>query len=168
MEYLNKARAGALAFPDGSAQWRVWAPRAQRVELVLIDGDRRRSLAMSPEEHGYFRHTEPGIAEGQRYAFRLNNGPERPDPASLWQPEGVHRPSAVLRPEKFRWQTLDWAGIHQDYLVFYELHVGTFTPEGTFDAVIPRLDSLRELGITAIELMPVAQFPGNRNWGYDG
>src|SRR5262249_42597920 len=93
---------------------------------------------------------------------------ERPDPCSPWQPDGVHRPSAVLFPDRFAWTDHDWKGVARQDLVFYELHVGTFTPEGTFDAVIPRLPALRELGITAVELMPVAQFPGSRNWGYDG
>ncbi len=161
-------RCGAFALPGGACCWRVWAPKAGRIELVLIDGGRRDSLLMEREDGGYFRLERPGVAEGQRYAFRLDNGPERPDPASLWQPDGVHRPSAVLYPERFPWAEGAWTGIRREDLVFYELHVGTFTPEGTFDAVIPRLDSLRELGVTAVEIMPVAQFPGGRNWGYDG
>ncbi|HJT76171.1 MAG TPA: malto-oligosyltrehalose trehalohydrolase, partial [Gemmataceae bacterium] len=159
---------GARARPDGSVHWRLWAPRARQVELVLLDGGRRRPVAMRPDGAGYFEHAELGVAEGQRYAYRLDNGPERPDPASLWQPDGVHAASAVLRPERFAWTDADWQGVPRAELVFYELHVGTFTPEGTFDAVIPRLDSLRELGVTAVEIMPVAQFPGGRNWGYDG
>jgi maltooligosyltrehalose trehalohydrolase len=119
-------------------------------------------------EEGCFQYVEADIPEGQRYAYRLDGGPERPDPCSPWQPDGVHRPSAVLFPERFAWDERGWAGLPREELVFYELHVGTFTPEGTFDAVIPRLDALRDLGITAVELMPVAQFPGGRNWGYDG
>jgi maltooligosyltrehalose trehalohydrolase len=161
-------RWGAVANSDGSVVWRVWAPNASRVDLVLIDGGRRRSVPMGPEGEGYFRHAEAGVPEGQRYAYRLNNGPERPDPCSRWQPDGVHRPSAVLYPERFAWTDRNWKGVPRADLVFYELHVGTFTPEGTFDAVIPRLEALRQLGVTAIELMPVAQFPGGRNWGYDG
>jgi maltooligosyltrehalose trehalohydrolase len=123
---------------------------------------------MRKEEGGAFVHTEAHVAEGQRYAYRLDNGPERPDPASLWQPDGIHAPSAVLRPEQFRWGDRPWPGVAREDLVLYELHVGTFTPEGTFDAVIPRLQGMRDLGVTAIELLPVAQFPGGRNWGYDG
>jgi maltooligosyltrehalose trehalohydrolase len=138
------------------------------VELVLLDGERRRQLPMAVEALGYHSRSEVGIAEGQRYAYRLDNGSERPDPASLWQPEGIHRPSAVLFPERYHWSDQGWSGVAREDLVFYELHVGTFTPEGTFDAVIGRLDSLRDLGVTAIELMPIAQFPGARNWGYDG
>src|SRR5581483_6948260 len=93
-------RCGAFAQPDGSCRWRVWAPRAERVELVLLDGAVRRPRAMTPEPFGYFSHVEPNVPGGQRYAYRLNDGPERPDPISLWQPDGVHRPSAVLYPER--------------------------------------------------------------------
>ena len=95
-------------------------------------------------------------------------GRRAPDPCSLWQPDSVHGPSAVVRPTRFAWTDRSWQGISRPDLVFYELHVGTFTPQGTFDAVIPRLGELRDLGITAVEIMPVAQFPGSRNWGYDG
>jgi maltooligosyltrehalose trehalohydrolase len=123
---------------------------------------------MDREEGGYFRRELPAVPDGQRYAFRLDGGPERPDPCSLWQPEGPHGPSAVVRPEHFEWTDRGWKGLDRTDLVFYELHVGTFTPEGTFAAVVPRLPALRELGVTAVELMPVGQFPGTRNWGYDG
>jgi len=159
---------GVVAHADLSVTWRVWAPNARDVELVLFDGERQRRLPMNPEVRGCFRHTEADIAEGWRYAFRIDGGPSRPDPRSLWQPDGVHHPSAVLFPERFVWTDHDWRGVARADLVFYELHVGTFTAEGTFDAVIPRLAELRDLGVTAIELMPVAQFPGTRNWGYDG
>src|SRR5207248_1823241 len=118
------------------------------------------------EERGYFRLTRPEVPEGQRYAYRLDGGPVRPDPASLWQPDGVHGPSAVVRPGRFAWSDGAWRGVRREDLVFYELHVGTFTSEGTFDAVIPRLRALRELGVAAVELLPVAQFPGPRNGGY--
>jgi maltooligosyltrehalose trehalohydrolase len=123
---------------------------------------------MEREADGYFAQTEQGVAEGQRYGFRLDRGPERPDPASRWQPDGVHRPSAVIWLDRFGWSEEDWPGIPRESLVIYELHAGTFTPAGTFDAAIERLEELRELGITAIELMPVGQFPGDRGWGYDG
>jgi maltooligosyltrehalose trehalohydrolase len=146
----------------------VWAPNAGRVDLVLLDGVRRRAFPMSPEDRGYFSNTLPDVPEGQRYAYRLDGGPERPDPGSLWQPDGVHAASAVVRPDRFHWTDQDWKGVRRPDLVFYELHVGTFTPEGTFEAVIPRLAELRRLGVTAVELMPVGQFPGGRNWGYDG
>jgi maltooligosyltrehalose trehalohydrolase len=122
---------------------------------------------MEAEGRGYFRAAAE-VPEGQRYLYRLDGGPERPDPCSLWQPEGVGGPSAVVRSQRFAWTDRGWAGVRQEDLVFYELHVGTFTPQGTFDAVLPRLGQLRELGVTAVELMPVGQFPGTRNWGYDG
>jgi len=161
-------RSGAVVTPGGSVLFRVWAPAAKRVALVLIDDGSRREVAMRAEGGGYHRHEEAGVPEGRRYAFRLDGGPERPDPCSLHQPEGVHGPSAVVRPDRFRWTDAGWKGVRREDLAFYELHVGTFSPEGTFDGVIPRLRDLRELGVTAIEIMPVAQFPGDRNWGYDG
>jgi maltooligosyltrehalose trehalohydrolase len=168
MEPHQVRRCGALARQDGSVCWRVWAPSAKSVDLILIEGGHRQPCRLARDEEGYFNHTQAGVREGQRYAFRVDNGPERPDPASLWQPDGVHQPSAVVLPGHFRWTDQDWKGVHRQDLVIYELHVGTFTPDGTFDAVIPRLDDLRKLGVTAIEIMPVAQFPGRRNWGYDG
>ncbi|MEX2173674.1 MAG: malto-oligosyltrehalose trehalohydrolase [Pirellulaceae bacterium] len=149
-------------------QWRVWAPSARQVELVLSGEGEQRRQRLTPEENGHFIHVAGAAREGQRYAYSLDGGPARPDPCSLWQPDGVHRPSALVFPERFAWTDQNWQGIAREHLVFYELHVGTFTREGTFDAVIPRLAELRELGITALEIMPVAQFPGTRNWGYDG
>ncbi len=116
---------------------------------------------------GYFTHRQSQANDGLRYAFQLADGREYPDPASRWQPEGVHRSSALFSPQSYAWSDGDWRGIARDDLVIYELHVGTFTPEGTFDAIVPRLPQLASLGITAVELMPVAQFPGDRNWGYD-
>ena len=161
-------RCGARASSDGFVHWRVWAPRARRVDLILIDGTGRRVCPMEAEAQGFFRVTKAQVPEGQRYAFQLDGGPERPDPCSLSQPDGVHGPSAVVRPAQFSWTDAGWKGVAREDLVFYELHVGTFTPEGTFEAIIPRLPALRELGITAVEFMPVGQFPGTRNWGYDG
>src|SRR5687768_9912236 len=123
---------------------------------------------MQREDRGYYSHIEEGVPEGQRYAYRLDGGNIYPDPCSRWQPDGPHRASAVVRTSRFRFSDADWQGIEKRDLVIYELHVGTFTREGTFAAVIPRLKELADLGITAIELMPIGQFPGNRNWGYDG
>ncbi len=161
-------RCGANVREDGSVHWRVWAPHARQVSLVLVDGIGRREIPMQRESLGIHSHAETKIAQGQRYAYRLDGGRERPDPCSLWQPAGVHGPSAVVDPSRFRWTDENWKGVRQEELVFYELHVGTFSPEGTFDAVISRLPDLCELGITAVEIMPVGQFPGSRNWGYDG
>lgn len=149
-------------------EWRVWAPHAKTVDLILFDGAERQVESMTAEPHGYFFFRQAVPSHGRRYAYSLDQGPDRPDPASCWQPEGVSRPSAVVLPADFRWTDAGWKGVAWDDLVFYEVHVGTFTAEGTFDAIIPRLPSLRQLGITALELMPVGQFSGTRNWGYDG
>ena len=124
---------------------------------------------MTAEEDGYYALELSGIESGTRYVFQLgDSGQDLPDPASRWQPDGVHRPSAVFLPDEYTWHDQAWAGLSMPELVIYELHVGTFAPEGTFASVIPRLAQLKELGVTAIEIMPVSQFPGTRNWGYDG
>jgi maltooligosyltrehalose trehalohydrolase len=159
---------GALGQPDGSVVWRVWAPSSAAVSLATFAPGGRRETAMTPEGGGYFTHRQSRAAEGLPYAFKLADGREYPDPASRWQPGGVHRPSAVFFPESYGWSDGAWRGIARDELVIYELHVGAFTPAGTLDAIIPRLPQLLSLGVTAIELMPVAQFAGDRNWGYDG
>ena len=162
-------RPGAHRDHAGRCRWAVWAPRAQHVDLVLTEAEGSSAQqAMQRRAGGWFEIELEAIPDGQRYAYRLDGGPERPDPAARWQPDGVHRPSAVCRPEDFAWSDQNWRGMAREDLVIYELHVGTFTPDGTFDAILPRLPELIELGVTAIELMPVAQFPGHRNWGYDG
>jgi maltooligosyltrehalose trehalohydrolase len=122
---------------------------------------------MTSRNSGYFYGEVRGVGPGTRYKFRLNHATEFPDPASRYQPEGVHGPSEIVA-EEFTWTDQHWLGIPLPAYVIYELHVGTFTPAGTFDSVIEHLDDLRELGVTAIEIMPVSQFPGSRNWGYDG
>lgn len=123
---------------------------------------------MTAQRRGYFTHREAEAAEGLRYCFKLADGREYPDPASRWQPDGVHAASAVFFPESYAWSDAAWRGIAREDLVIYELHVGVFTPEGTLEAIVPRLSELQSLGVTAVELMPVAQFPGDRSWGYDG
>ncbi len=155
---------------DGGVRWRVWAPRAAQVELVQPDSQSAEisSHVMHRDVWGYHDLVLPTGKAGDRYAYRLDDGPLRPDPCSMWQPDGVHRPSALYFPEDFEWTDENWKGVRREDLVFYELHVGTFTPEGTLDAIIPRLESLKSLGVTALEIMPLAQFPGERNWGYDG
>jgi maltooligosyltrehalose trehalohydrolase len=122
---------------------------------------------MEPDGSGHHTALVDDVAPGSRYFYRLADGRERGDPASRSQPEGVHGPSEVIDPD-FPWKDRHWFGLPLRDYVIYELHVGTFTPEGTFDAAIPRLPDLADLGVTAVELMPVAQFPGERNWGYDG
>jgi maltooligosyltrehalose trehalohydrolase len=165
---LAARRTGAIARRDGSVTWRVWAPLARQVTLVLETGGGHCEIPMVAEARGFHSHVQGSVPAGQRYAYRLDSGPERPDPCSLWQPEGVRGYSAVVFPDRFGWNDRDWNGVSREDLVFYEIHVGTFTPQGTFEAIVPRLDDLCELGVTALELMPVGQFPGARNWGYDG
>ncbi len=162
------------AWPVGSSKvhFRVWAPYAKRVSVDLV-GQSQLPLAlpvqMKPCERGYFETTAVGIEPGVRYRYVLDGQKAYPDPASRFQPDGVHGPSAVIDPDAFLWSDHSWSGIPLQRFIIYELHVGTFTREGTFQAVIPLLDYLQnDLGVTAIELMPVAQFPGARNWGYDG
>jgi maltooligosyltrehalose trehalohydrolase len=138
------------------------------VEVIFDDGQKTRRLPMEAQEHGYFTGAAARGGECFRYAYSLDGGPDRPDPCSLWQPEGVHRRSAIYLPETFPWTDGNWRGVELADLVFYELHVGTFSHAGTFDGVIERLPELKSLGITAIEIMPVGQFAGTRNWGYDG
>lgn len=158
---------GAIPQPDGSARWNLWAPYHEHVTLVTWPDGQRRETPMEPQGYGYFAVELPDIPEGLRYAYKLPDGAELPDPASRWQPDGVHEPSAVLHPTAFNWSDHDWRGLRHRELVIYELHVGAVTPEGTFDALIDRLPDLVDLGVTAIELMPITQFPGSRNWGYD-
>lgn len=164
-----RARLQGVVRTAGGARWCVWGPRHSRIHLVLgMDGDRQ-VMPMSNEPDGYHSLEVAGVATGLRYAYRPEGAEfDLPDPASRWQPDGVHRPSAVFFPDDYEWHDQGWQGVSMRELAIYELHVGTFTAAGTFAAAIPRLPQLKELGITAIEIMPVAQFPGTRNWGYDG
>jgi maltooligosyltrehalose trehalohydrolase len=163
-----KLSRGAMVLPGGRARFEVWAPLAQRLALHLPKT--RRLFPMDgPSESGVFALEADNIEPGTDYAYRLNGEPaDVPDPVSRYQPEGVFGPSRVVDPACFAWNDRHWRGLEMADLILYELHVGTFTHAGTFDAVIERLSHLRALGITAIEVMPVAQFPGSRNWGYDG
>ena len=156
------------ASEGGGTRFRVWAPKASTVRLQILSGQAVGSYQLQREEKGYFSLSVPRVADGDRYFFQPDDGPARPDPVSRYQPDGVHEASQVVDPRLFSWQDAGWSGIPLEQYVIYELHVGTFTREGTFEAAIPFLDYLLELGITAVELMPVSQFPGNRGWGYDG
>jgi maltooligosyltrehalose trehalohydrolase len=147
----------------GETEFRVWAPHQHSV-TVLVDG---RQHPLRPEDGGTFAGLVPA-GDGSLYRYLLDDGTTVPDPCARSQPQGVAGPSEVLDPRVFRWTDGDWRGLDPTRLVTYELHVGTFTSAGTFAGVIPRLPGLRELGVTAIELMPVATFPGTRGWGYDG
>ena len=152
---------------DAGVRFSVWAPAARRVD-VLIDSPFAGEYPLQPGPEGYFRGFVPGVKAGARYRFRLDGAGPFPDPCSRFQPEGPHGPSLVVNPLLFPWTDGEWAGIDMRGQVLYELHVGTFTAEGTFDAAAAKIASLRELGVTVLELMPVAEFAGRHNWGYDG
>ena len=148
------------------AVFRVWAPRAETVEVVL-DGDGRR-FSMLARERRWWEADVPSTGPGTDYRFVLDGGDPLPDPRSAWQPAGVFGPSRLVDHAAFAWSDVRFRSAPLAAAVFYELHVGTFTPEGTFVAAIGNLDHLAELGVTHVELMPVHQFPGERGWGYDG
>ncbi len=161
---VNRRTVGV--FRDENGQWRVrvWAPGKASVAIEWSGGE---TVELQPEPHGYWSAQLPQAAEGDRYKLRLNGGESWPDPVSLGQPEGVHGASEVL-DLVYDWQDQAWKNHPLEQYIIYELHIGTFTEEGNFSAAIEKLDHLVALGITAIEIMPVAQFPGTRNWGYDG
>ncbi len=156
---------GATYLGGGRTQFLVWAPEHPRVELKLV-GPRQAVLPMTPAAEGYHKLLVENSPPGTEYLYRLG-GAERPDPVSHLQSASVHGPSVVVDPT-FQWTDAAWRGLPLHDYVIYELHIGTFTPEGTFDSAIAQLESLAALGITAVQIMPVAQFPGSRNWGYDG
>jgi maltooligosyltrehalose trehalohydrolase len=154
-----------LCHKDGCT-FRVWAPEKRAMSLWLSGRDT--GLPMQKDGSGYFVLDVPGVGAGQQYLYSPDGGPLYPDPASAFQPEGIYAASCVVDHAAFSWTDGDWKGRPLAESVLYEIHVGTFTPEGTFEAIIPRLDALTELGVNALELMPVAAFSGERNWGYDG
>ena len=150
---------------DGTVRFRLWAPAASQVEVSIV-GAGIETLEL--HEDGWFELITDACQSGDQYRFRIDGRQEVPDPASRFQPNDVHGPSQLIDPLGFDWQDGTWRGRRWEEAVLYELHVGTFSPSGTFSGVAERLDYLAELGVTAIELMPVADFPGGRNWGYDG
>jgi maltooligosyltrehalose trehalohydrolase len=154
---------GATPLKRGGVQFRVWAPGVSSLALQL-GGQAPLPMKRDGED---FEITIPGAAPGDSYSFVFEDGRLRPDPRSRSQPQGVHGPSEVVDPSAFVWSDQDWKGIQLADCIFYELHIGTFTPEGTFAGAISKLRHLKDLGITAVELMPVGEFPGARNWGYD-
>jgi maltooligosyltrehalose trehalohydrolase len=157
---------GALPVRDG-VRFRLWASSATDVKLVLHDGRAAGIHHMPRDAEGVFDMIIDDAAAGDRYGYRVDNGDVRPDPASRFQPDGVHGPSQVIDPVAFTWTDDRWRGRPPGDRILYELHIGTFTPEGTFDAAAAKLEPLRDTGVTFIEIMPVADFPGSRNWGYD-
>lgn len=169
---MNEPNFGATVTAEGT-HFQIWAPAARRVEVVVEPSSPTDAantpapLQLTPRADGFHAGFAAGLGAGTRYRLRLDGRHLFPDPASRYQPEGVHGPSVVVDPGAYRWSDAQWSGHPVERLVCYELHVGTFTPEGTFAAATARLDQLRELGITAIELMPLADCPGRWNWGYD-
>jgi maltooligosyltrehalose trehalohydrolase len=159
---------GAQVLHDGRVRFRLWAPGAQRVELVLESPALPRTLPLEAGGDGWHELVTGEAAAGSRYRYSVGGGTLVPDPASRRNGQGVHGPSEVVDPEGFLWTDGDWRPLPWREAVIYELHVGTFTPEGTFAGVAGKLEHLRQLGVTAIELMPIGEFAGARGWGYDG
>ena len=154
---------------NGKASFRVWAPSASALQIEIESGSfAGRKLAMQLEPEGTWSLEVESLQLGDMYRFRMDGNPPWPDPASRFQPSGVHGPSQLIDSSSFPWSDAAWKGVERDNLMIYELHVGTFTREGTFAAAAKQLPYLRDLGITCVELMPIADFPGSRNWGYDG
>jgi malto-oligosyltrehalose trehalohydrolase len=156
---------GAEIVKPGTVRFRLWAPAAKRVDL-LLEGEE--GIPMEAGEGGWFSLVRDRAPAGTRYRYLLEGAMKVPDPASRFQPFDVHGPSEVVDPAAWEWEDSEWRGLPWEEAVLYELHVGTFTSEGTFAGASRRLDYLADLGVTAIELMPISDFPGRRNWGYDG
>ena len=159
---------GANVLKDDGTRFRVWAPKAESMNVLILSGKSAGTIAMQQEEKGYYSVTIPGVSDGDRYLYQPGGRPAFPDPVSRFQPDGVHEASQVVDPKLFNWMDDGWSGIALEQYRIYEIHIGTFSKEGTFEAAIRFLDYLVDLGITAVEIMPVSQYPGERNWGYDG
>lgn len=161
---------GAEVIDENQTHFRVWAPKAQKVDVVVEDAavTKSKSCPLAAESDGYFSGAA-SASPGTRYRFRVNGADScYPDPASRFQPDGPHGSSCIVDPTKFRWSDADWAGLKLRGQIFYEMHIGTFTSEGTWRAAAEQLPELVRIGITVIEMMPVAEFPGRFGWGYDG
>jgi malto-oligosyltrehalose trehalohydrolase len=155
-------------YSDGSTRFRLWAPAARQVEVCFFGLECDKRLPLERGDEGWFELIADAARPGIQYRFRIDGAQEVPDPVSRFQPHDVHGASEVIDPDAFDWHDGEWRGRPWEEAVIYELHVGAFTPEGTFASARERLDYLADLGVTALELMPVADFPGKRNWGYDG
>ena len=161
-------KVGSHYLGNGVCEFTLWATLVEVRVAVHIVAPEAKVLPMIQQEQGYWQLQAEQIEPGTLYFYQLDGEKDLPDPAAFFQPQGVHQASEVVELDSFNWQDSDWDSIPLEEMIIYELHVGTFTSEGTFSAIIPRLSDLAELGVNAIELMPVAQFPGDRNWGYDG
>ncbi len=160
-------KIGAYYLINGCCEFKVWAPKAKELAVKIIS-PYEKIISLEKDDFNYWKVIINNILPGTRYYYKINNGVERPDPVSNFQPEGVHNASSVVNHSLYKWNDKKWNNPELKDYIIYEIHTGTFTEEGTFESIIPKLEYLKNLGITAIELMPVAQFPGNRNWGYDG
>lgn len=160
-------KIGANYLGNNQCEFTVWAPTLKQVAVQLVSPNKH-LISMQQSAAGYWQTTATDIPPGTLYTYQLEAKSDWPDPASKYQPQGVHSPSQVIDENAFIWTDTDWQSVPLAETIIYELHVGTFTQPGTFEAIIPQLNQLKELGINAIEIMPVAQFPGERNWGYDG
>jgi maltooligosyltrehalose trehalohydrolase len=164
--YRSQLPIGAECHPDGGVSFRLWAPKCRRVELVFEQGP---AVEMFSETDGYYSAFCEFAGVNSLYRFRVDDRPDLfPDPASRYQPDGVHGPSQVIDAKAFKWNDSQWPGIKPAGQVLYELHIGTFTPEGTWNAAAEKLAGLKSLGVTCLEVMPVGEFPGEFGWGYDG
>ena len=170
MPFERRYPIGVEFLSDGTPHARVWAPRRRRVDVMLtnMDGTALGSTELTNEGNGYFSGSVEHAADGSLYLLRLDAAHAYPDPASRFQPTGPHGPSQVVDPARFRWSDAAWPGVEAHGQVLYELHIGTFTEDGTFRGAIERLPALVETGVTVVEVMPVAEFPGRFGWGYDG
>ncbi|MFH1703950.1 MAG: alpha-amylase family glycosyl hydrolase, partial [Nitrospirota bacterium] len=160
-------KIGAYYLGNGKCKFVVWAPFLDQVQ-VKFASLHKKNISMEKDTKGHWKTVVENVFPGTRYLYILGDKTEKPDPASHFQPEGVHGPSQIVDHSAFDWEDSKWKGIPLSEMIMYELHVGTFTSKGTFESIIPRLDGLLDLGINAIEIMPVSQFSGDRNWGYDG
>jgi 1,4-alpha-glucan branching enzyme len=166
LSHARRLPIGAEPQPDGGVHFRVWAPRCREV-AVEIEG--LEPAVLQSEAEGYFSLSSLPARAGLRYRFRLDRGETAlPDPASRFQPDGPHGPSEIVDPETFAWTDDAWLGVARERLVIYEMHIGTFTPEGSWEAASAELPALADLGVTCLEIMPIAEFPGRFGWGYDG
>jgi len=163
MRRVHSMPFGAEITPDG-VRFALWAPTAREVSLVLDDAE----LPLEAASDGWYRHVAKNAGDGSRYGYKIDGNLVVPDPASRFQPDDVHGLSRVVDPGAYAWSDMAWTGRPWEEAVLYEIHVGTATPEGTYAGLMGKLDALRDLGITAIELMPIGEFPGRRSWGYDG
>lgn len=157
-------QVGAI-YRNGKCHFNVWAPEAKSVQVIVND---TKKIPLEAEPYGYWNTKADFVKPGDLYFYLLNDQDKYPDPASLAQPSGVHGPSEVTDLHSYHWQDIGWKGIPKEEMVIYELHTGTFTPDRTFAGIEKKLDYLLDLGVNTIEIMPITQFPGSRNWGYDG